>query len=483
MQAHCRPLKALRPPRDWVVTGEGQVELTLADLALWVSDRIEEEPQISSPIRLARPDFHSSRRLRSAFAAPCPRAPCASAPLVAALRHAAAEQLCPENPLALRRRIFNGRSFLLWVEDSSEQLSATIFACDEVSGYSGCLRLEDADLRVAFAHYMSGRQGIASALGFCHRAEWPLEPEPQVGGFLQDLLDTVYFEAGSFGHDWEIRLPGLGPRTRKEELGEGFGPEIGIAAAPGRAPRVEAAISAGTWPLPPSHRPAVMKGRRPPIVYEDCDMSRFSLDPGHRPLASRLGSLLASGPYGACGSTRNDGPWEESRPLPREMQTPVLRSAASGRPQCEDRTEPAPMRARPRSAPRTPPWRPPGHDRHFAVTTPRPAPINSPATSISSDASPLRPANLNSGHSYGGPLAGGAALCARVLRMEVCAGEPFTDSGAASPTASACVGLGGDSGSFNGTVRPSVRETSGERKPLMNRDIFSEMPSLLGRSH
>merc|ERR1719498_972958 len=106
---------------------------------------------------------------------------------------------------------------------------------------------------MAFRHFVNVRQeGLAAALGVGHQAisnssELPMDE------FLRSLLDAIYFEANSFGDEWEIKLPGVGPRTRMEELQEGFGPEIGIAPAPGRAPRIrEANIGAG--PLPPGCR-------------------------------------------------------------------------------------------------------------------------------------------------------------------------------------------------------------------------------------
>lgn len=353
MKLQSQPLKALRPPQD--LFAHAALDVTLADLPLYIRDDIDEaDLPVTSPLGLVPPDLRNPLSARIAPASSGKRRPPhASARLMAALRDAVQqEQVVPKDPIAWRRRFFNGRAFLLWVEDVPEWLSATIFARDEVSGLSGWLHVPDTALRMSFRHFMSVRQGgLAAALGVGQRTTCRLSELP-VGEFLQSLLDVVYFEANSFGDEWEIRLPGIGPRTRREELGEGFGPEMSIAAAPGRAPRPwemttvgKARCSAG--PLPPSstppsthrrpcpwrppgkHRPATSEllsqaesygaKHRPatselPSYAESLNKSPNCRAPRMRSLTSRLGSLLPSHVEllaalpSACGTACSNGP-------------------------------------------------------------------------------------------------------------------------------------------------------------------------------
>jgi len=283
-------------------------------------------------------------------------------PLASALRQVAEEHKPPKNPLAWRHRVFHGRRFLLWVEDRFEEDSATIFARDEVSACTGCLHLSDAALRVAFGHFISGRQGgLANALGFNLPNKWPEHSDLLVGEFLQGMLDTVYFEASPFGDEWEIRLPSLGPSTRSEELGEGFGPEIGIAFGPGRVPRVLEAC--GPTPSPP---PSAMRRRRPQtagMAYTNKHKYPCDEVPGHRPLASRIRSLLASSEPSidsapsralfsreasrrpsARGPSRRPGTESIMRVALEASLSSIAARTGSQREQCEDHIEPASMR-------------------------------------------------------------------------------------------------------------------------------------------
>lgn len=289
--------------------------------------------------------------------------------------------------------MFHGRIFLLWVEDRFEEDSATIFAQDEASACTGCLHLSDAALRLAFEHFISGRQhGLANSLGFDLPNRWPEHSDLLVGDFLQGMLDTVFFEASPFGDEWSIRLPSLGPSTRSEELGEGFGPEIGIAFGPGRAPHVLEACG-----RTPSPRASAMRRQRPQtarMAYANEQESSSHELPEHRPLASRIRSLLASSetsvesaPAGILFSREHSrqpsadsigGP--SRQPSTESIMRVALEASLSSiavrrgpqRDQCEDHMEPTPMRST-QCSPQMPLRCPTSRREQDPATTPMPA--------------------------------------------------------------------------------------------------------------
>lgn len=148
--------------------------------------------------------------------------------------------------LMARRRKFGGRTFLLWAEDAAENSMVMLHALDEATGARGNLSVHDDDLREVYSHFaQSWVSGLSADLGLCQGSGnnlimqpsvadndmlWPSTvSEPLLNELVTRLLDAVYFEANSFGDEWSIRLPGLGPRSRGERSGRGMGPALRLA--------------------------------------------------------------------------------------------------------------------------------------------------------------------------------------------------------------------------------------------------------------
>mmetsp|Transcript_124404 Transcript_124404/g.202279 ORF Transcript_124404/g.202279 Transcript_124404/m.202279 type:complete len:642 (+) Transcript_124404:99-2024(+) len=308
------------PPKAVVVEAvacTGVAEVTLEDLALWVFRALEASAEAGTNTAPWHPEAPSwpapaaSRPPKMGEVPQVPHVPHHPATLLQGspsgavatwLRRKQEASTTPQPdpeyvpPLAWKRRVFGGRSFLLWVEDAGEHNAAVVYACDEGTGACGNLELPDDVLRPSFWHFVQGStSGLLSELqlspasdgrlhslqsiqkpcsprspqkprrmdehprhrrlrpdrsatqsgrkaAICSCDDEPLGPilsvnhEHLVDDFLLSLLDAVYFEANAFGDEWSIRLPGLGPRSRAETLGEGFGPAIGLATSPGARP-------------------------------------------------------------------------------------------------------------------------------------------------------------------------------------------------------------------------------------------------------
>lgn len=199
--------------------------------------------------------------------------------------------------LRARRRSFEGRAFLLWLEDVPDRQSVLLRACHEATGSCGHLELADADLNSAFRRFArSHRDGLLVELGIVGSqgaAGSSARVELLVGDFLDSILDTAFFEINSLGDEWSIRLPGLGPPTRADELGEGLGPSICIAPTAGAAPM--------TWQPQCDDRDIDFSkcgaGPLPPRPLGQRSVGGAATLRGHV-LASRLQNLLTAGTAG-----------------------------------------------------------------------------------------------------------------------------------------------------------------------------------------
>lgn len=195
--------------------------------------------------------------------------------------------------LTSRRRIFGHRVIRLWVEDSPDCGAGgiTIRAFDEAGGGAGHLFVSDEDLRAAYSHFARGRIGgiaadIPGASAFVapqHREApraAPTEAE-LTHELVTSLLDAVCFEENGFRDEWSIHLPGFGPRTRAEVLGQGLGPALRLAPGPG-APLVTLGRHVGEGE----------RGKLPEEFHRPRPRRPLSHRLAKRPLESRLRALL-----------------------------------------------------------------------------------------------------------------------------------------------------------------------------------------------
>jgi len=117
--------------------------------------------------------------------------------------------------LHAKRRNFNGRPFLLWVEDAPERSAVFICACDEATWTRGCLEVDNATLGETLGRIAYGRlAGLAAELGLSPAVQGgslglPKPVESFHGELLGSILDSVCFDVNRFGDEWSIRVPCL----------------------------------------------------------------------------------------------------------------------------------------------------------------------------------------------------------------------------------------------------------------------------------
>jgi len=199
------------------------VDITVGQLASWVASALARGAVPGSAVGL---EVQASHLLRTQFAQSESHVSLADACSCMTKVDRAQTSRVRTRILQAKRRFFNGRRFLLWVEDVPEKSAVYICACDEATCTRGHLEVDDTTLSDTLGRIAYGRVGgLAAGLGLStpfHGGffELPQPVEPFIGELLGIILDSVSFDVNRFGDEWSIRVPCLPSHPGREEFSD-----------------------------------------------------------------------------------------------------------------------------------------------------------------------------------------------------------------------------------------------------------------------
>jgi len=188
------------------------VDITVAQLASWVASALARGAVPGSAVGL---EVQASRSFGAQFAQSESHMSLEDVCLCTMKVDRAQTSRMRTRILQAKRRFFNGRRFLLWVEDAPEKSAVYICACDEATWTRGHLEVDDTTLSETLGRIAYGRMGgLAAGLGLStpfqgESFELPEPVEPFLGELLGIILDSVSFDVNRFGDEWSIRVPCL----------------------------------------------------------------------------------------------------------------------------------------------------------------------------------------------------------------------------------------------------------------------------------